>query len=104
MAWFVLIGAGLFEMFGVMMINQWHVSKKIIHLLSMLGSFLLSFILLAIALETLPMGTAYAIWTGIGAAGGAIVGMLFYQESTDWKRICFIALIISAVAGLKLID
>jgi len=49
------------------------------------------------------MGTAYAIWTGIGTAGGAIVGMLFFQESKDWKRLVCIAMILASAVGLKLI-
>ena len=50
------------------------------------------------------MGTAYAIWTGIGASGGALVGMFFYNEGKDWRRIICIALIISAVVGLKFLS
>jgi paired small multidrug resistance pump len=50
------------------------------------------------------MGTAYAIWTGIGASGGAILGMLLYGESKDWKRIVFIAMVLSAAIGLKLVS
>ena len=47
---------------------------------------------------------AYAIWTGIGASGGAVIGMLFYNESKDWRRVICIFLIISAVIGLKLVS
>jgi len=65
--------------------------------------FALSFVFLAIALETLPMSIAYAIWTGIGAAGGALIGILFYKESKSAKRIFFISLIILSVIGLKLV-
>lgn len=60
--------------------------------------------LLAYAMETLPMGTAYAIWTGIGASGGAIVGMLVYRESKDWKRLVFIGMVLGAAIGLKLVS
>ena len=52
---------------------------------------------------SIPMGTAYAIWTGIGTAGGTFIGMLFYQESTHPLRIGFIAVIIAAVIGLRLL-
>jgi paired small multidrug resistance pump len=55
-------------------------------------------------METLPMGTAYAIWTGIGASGGALIGMLFYGESKDWRRILFIAMVLSSAVGLKLVS
>lgn len=104
MAWVSLLIAGLFEMFGVVMINKLHRDKnwqaKVLLLLGFGGSFLF----LAIAMKTLPMGTAYAIWTGIGASGGAILGMLLYGEPKDWKRIIFITLIIGSVIGLKLIS
>jgi paired small multidrug resistance pump len=56
-----------------------------------------------LALQALPMGLAYAIWTGIGASGAAIIGMIYYGESRSGKRIFFIFLIISSAAGLKLI-
>lgn len=50
------------------------------------------------------MGTAYAIWTGIGTSGGALVGMLFFGESKNWRRILFIFMIFGATVGLKLIS
>ncbi|CAM5210121.1 Paired small multidrug resistance pump OS=Ureibacillus acetophenoni OX=614649 GN=SAMN05877842_11589 PE=3 SV=1 [Ureibacillus acetophenoni] len=55
-------------------------------------------------MNTIPMGTAYAIRTGIGVVGGTIVGMLFYGESKDWKRILFIALILISAIGLKIVS
>ncbi|WP_335872533.1 DMT family transporter [Bacillus sp. 2205SS5-2] len=103
MAWISLILAGLFEMFGVTMINKLHIDQKWQSLVLLLLGFGLSFIFLAYAMETLPMGTAYAIWTGIGASGGAILGMILYGEPKDWKRIVFIAMILSAAIGLKLV-
>jgi len=61
-----------------------------------------SFAFLSLALKTLPIGTAYAVWTGIGAAGTAIVGMYFFGESRDILRVLCIVLIIAGVVGLKL--
>lgn len=104
MAWIALVIAGLFEMFGVAMINQLHKSRNWLSLLLLILGFGASFLFLAYAMETLPMGTAYAIWTGIGASGGAIVGMVFYGESKDWKRMVFISLVLSAAVGLKLVS
>ncbi|MFC3419436.1 DMT family transporter [Salinicoccus hispanicus] len=104
MAWISLVLAGLFEVCGVLSINKLHKDKSLFSLLLLLVCFGLSFSFLAIALEVLPMGTAYAIWTGIGASGGALLGMVFFGESKDWKRIFFILLIICAVVGLKLIS
>lgn len=104
MAWIELIFAGLFEMAGVAMMNQYSHDRKWKSLILLILAFGASFLFLSLAMETLPMGTAYAIWTGIGASGGAIVGMLFYGESRDWKRILFIAMVLSAAVGLKLVS
>ncbi|WP_142829485.1 DMT family transporter [Planococcus soli] len=104
MAWTALVLAGVFEMFGVAMINKLHQDRNWQSLLLLLIGFGASFIFLAYAMETLAMGTAYAIWTGIGASGGAILGMLFYNESKDWKRILFIAMVLGSAVGLKLVS
>jgi quaternary ammonium compound-resistance protein SugE len=62
----------------------------------------MSFWLLNRAIEQIPMGTAYAVWTGIGAAGTAIVGIIFFKEPSDWTRVFFIGLLIFSIVGLKL--
>ncbi|MNC24197.1 Multidrug resistance protein YkkD [compost metagenome] len=102
MDWLMLIGAGLSEMIGVGMMAklQTHRSWRTLSLL-LLG-FGASFVLLSLAMRTLPMGTAYAIWTGIGASGGAVLGMLLYGESRDMRRILCIVMILGAAVGLKL--
>ncbi|MFS0765482.1 MULTISPECIES: DMT family transporter [Peribacillus] len=104
MAWVSLILAGLFEMFGVAMINKLHRDRNWQSLLLLFIGFGASFLFLAYAMKTLPMGTAYAIWTGIGASGGAIIGMLLYGESKDWRRVVFIAMVLGAAVGLKLVS
>ncbi|GIN88747.1 QacE family quaternary ammonium compound efflux SMR transporter [Heyndrickxia sporothermodurans] len=104
MAWFSLILAGIFEMLGVMFINKLHKDKNLLSLLLLILGFGGSFLFLALAMESLPMGTAYAIWTGIGASGGAILGMIFYGEQKDWKRMICIALVVASAVGLKLIS
>ncbi|MBX9955229.1 multidrug efflux SMR transporter [Peribacillus simplex] len=104
MAWVSLILAGLFEMFGVTMINKLHKDRNWQSLLLLFIGFGASFLFLAYAMKTLPMGTAYAIWTGIGASGGAIIGMLLYGESKDWRRVVFIAMVLGAAVGLKLVS
>jgi paired small multidrug resistance pump len=104
MAWISLVIAGLCEMAGVAMMNQYTLDRKWRSLLLLIFAFGASFTFLSIAMETLPMGTAYAIWTGIGASGGALIGMFFYGESNDWKRILFIAMVLSAAVGLKLVS
>lgn len=104
MAWTFLILAGLFEMLGVAMINKLHKDKSWKPAVLLILGFGASFLFLSIAMESLPMGTAYAVWTGIGASGGAVVGMLFFNESKDWKRILFIAMVLGAAMGLKLVS
>ncbi|MBL3641462.1 DMT family transporter [Peribacillus sp. NPDC096447] len=104
MAWVSLILAGLFEMFGVAMINKLHKDRNWQSLLLLFIGFGASFLFLAYAMKSLPMGTAYAIWTGIGASGGAIIGMLLYGESKDWRRVVFIAMVLGAAVGLKLVS
>ena len=104
MAWLFLIIAGLFEMTGVVMINQVHKNRNWKSITGLFVSFGSSFLFLAFAMESLPMGTAYAVWTGIGASGGAILGMILYGEPKTWLRVLFIAMVLSAAVGLKFIS
>lgn len=103
MAWLFLVVAGLLEMFGVAMINKLNKDRNWQALVLLLLGFGGSFAFLALAMESLPMGTAYAIWTGIGASGGAVLGMLLYGEPRNWKRLLFIIMILGAAVGLKAI-
>jgi len=104
MAWVALVIAGLCEMMGVFMISKYNEVKSIKNLVLLIVVFTVSFLGLAFAMETLPMGTAYAIWTGIGAAGGALLGMLFFNESKDWRRVVCIMLVLGAAICLKLLS
>ncbi|MGA9232614.1 MAG: multidrug efflux SMR transporter [Exiguobacterium oxidotolerans] len=103
MSWLFVVIAGLFEMLGVVFINTFNQNKTIKNGLLMFAGFGLSFVFLTLAMNGLPMGTAYAVWTGIGAAGGTILSMIFYHEAKDWKRVLCIGLILSSTVGLKLI-
>jgi len=103
MAWILLVLTGLFEVVGVIGINRWNEKPNVPRLLFLCGGFLLSFILLSVAMQSISMGTAYAIWTAIGTVGGALVGMLVYGESRSLLRIVFIAMVVVAAVGLKLI-
>ncbi|MEK4854238.1 multidrug efflux SMR transporter [Paenibacillus sp. FSL H7-0756] len=103
MAWVMLIAAGICEMFGVAMIGKLYKNRNWQSFCLLILGFGASFLLLSLAMESLPMGIAYAIWTGIGASGAAIMGMLFYGEARDLRRILCIVLILGAVTGLKLI-
>ncbi|WP_340401880.1 multidrug efflux SMR transporter [Paenibacillus sp. FSL H8-0079] len=104
MNWVFLILAGVFEMIGVLMINKLHKDRNFISLVLLVAGFGLSFIFLSLAMKTLPMGTAYAVWTGIGASGGAILGMVFYGEPRNALRIVFIAMVLGSAVGLKLVS
>ncbi|MBD3107213.1 multidrug efflux SMR transporter [Bacillus sp. AGMB 02131] len=103
MAWVSLILAGIFEMVGVTMINVVNKNRNWQSVVLLITAFGASFFFLAYAMKFLPMGTTYAIWTGIGASGSAIIGMMVYGESKDWKRVLCIVMILGAVIGLKLI-
>lgn len=103
MDWLFLIMAGIFEMMGVAMINKFHKDRNWKAFALLFIGFVLSFLFLALAMKTLPMGTAYAVWTGIGASGGAILGMLVYGEPRHLSRIIFIAVVLGSAVGLKLI-
>lgn len=108
MSWLFIIIAGLGETSGVVMMNEWHRRRHWGAIVGLLLSFGFSLSFLSLGIRDIPLGTAYAVWTGIGTVGGTVggtlVGMLFYGESRDWKRILFIALILAAAVGLKLTE
>lgn len=104
MAWFILFIAGLLEVIGVIILNEIARTKKNWLVVLLAVAFICSFSTLKVAMNDIPMGTAYAIWSGIGTGGGTLVGMLIYNESKSVKRIFFIALIILSIVGLKIIN
>lgn len=104
MAWFSLILAGLLEAYGVAMINQLNIKRNWQTITLLILGFGSSLMLLSYSLRYIPMGTGYAIWTGIGVVGGTFVGMIFYGESKDWKRLVFIGMVLCAAIGLKLVS
>jgi quaternary ammonium compound-resistance protein SugE len=65
---------------------------------------IVSLLFLSLSLKSIPLGTAYAVWTGIGAFGTAIMGIIFFQEPTEPLRIIFLVLLISAIIGLKIVS
>lgn len=103
MDWFFLLMAGIFEMFGVSSIHKLHKERNRQSLLLLCLCFGLSFLFLAIAMKTLDMGTAYAIWTGIGTAGGVLLGMVVHGESRNVPRIIALVVVVGAAVGLKMI-
>ncbi|MFD2331532.1 DMT family transporter [Cohnella sp. GCM10020058] len=103
MAWIYLVCAGLFEVVGTVGLNRWSSRRDAWGLIIICVSFLFSFSLLTAAMQDISMGTAYAVWTGIGSVGATVLGMIFYGESRQASRLFFLALVIAAAVGLKLI-
>ncbi len=103
MAWFVLIVAGLFEVGWAVGLKYTEGFTRLWPTLGTVASMIISLGLLGLALRTLPLGTAYAIWTGVGTAGTALLGMALFHESTDIIRLTCIGLIVAGIAGLKLV-
>lgn len=102
MAWVLLFIAGLFEIIwatGLKYTEGW--TRFFPSLLTITAMFV-SFYFLSLAIRTLPLGTAYAVWTGIGTVGAMIVGLIFFDESHDISKYLCILLIVIGVAGLKL--
>lgn len=103
MAWLLLVLAGMGEVIGVAGISRLNRSRDPLSFVLLIGGFVLSLTFLSIAMQSISMGTAYAVWTGMGTVGSTLVGMLLYGESKDAKRLLFIAMVLSAAVGLKLI-
>lgn len=101
MAWVYLIIASFGEIFGVLSINRFIQKKTPFRLVLLVVSFGLGFLFLSLAMRSIPMGTAYAVWTGLGAAGAVLIGILFFDESASWKRMLFLTCIIGGAVGLK---
>ena len=101
MAWIILVVAGLLEMVWAVLLKQAAGFSKPIPTLGFFVSLALSMLLLAQSLKTLPVGTAYAVWTGIGAAGTAIVGMIWLGESRDVLKLVSLVMLIAGIIGLR---
>ena len=101
MPWFYLILAGLCEIGWAIGLKYTDGFRRLWPSVWTIAVMLLSFWLLAQAMKTLPVGTAYAIWTGIGAVGTAILGIILFHEPRDLPRIACIAVIVCGIAGLK---
>ena len=102
MGWLYLFGASVAEIFFALSLKYNEGFTKLIPSVVTAVTGAGSFGLLILAIKTVPLGTAYAIWTGVGAAGIAIAGIFLFKESVDIYRLASIALIIIGVVGLKL--
>ncbi|AIR60458.1 quaternary ammonium compound efflux SMR transporter SugE [Enterobacter sp. Ap-916] len=102
MAWIVLLIAGLLEVVWAVGLKYTHGFSRLWPSVITIVAMVVSMALLAWAMKTLPTGTAYAVWTGIGAVGAAITGILLLGESANPMRLASLALIVVGIIGLKL--
>ncbi|HOI41802.1 MAG TPA: multidrug efflux SMR transporter [Elusimicrobiales bacterium] len=100
--WLYLAAAGVMEIAWAVGLKFTHGFTRLWPSVWTLGTMALSIYLLSLAVRSLPIGTAYAVWTGIGAAGTAAAGMLFLGEPKEWLKVFCIFLILAGIAGLRL--
>ena len=104
MAWVYLTVAGLFEIGWAIGLKYSDGFSKPVPSLITVAAMAMSIWLLSVAMKTIPVGTAYAVWTGIGAVGVAVLGMVLFGESREILRITCLFLIIAGIVGLKLVS
>jgi quaternary ammonium compound-resistance protein SugE len=102
MSWMYLLLAGLFEIGWTIGLKQMDNHKNLMWTVIFYVSIIISFSFLQQALKYIPIGTAYAIYTSIGAVGTVMIGMIFFKESTTILRVAFILFIVVGVMGLKI--
>ena len=103
MAWFVLFIAGLMEVGWAIGLKYTDGFSRLVPSVLTLAAMIASILLLGWALKTLPIGTAYAVWTGIGAVGTAVLGIWLLGEPATAARLACIGLIVAGIAGLKIV-
>lgn len=102
MAWIILSIAGLLEIVWAVGLKYTHGFSRLTPSIITISAMVVSMVLLAHAMKTLPAGTAYAVWTGIGAVGAAVMGIVLLGESASLARILSLTLIVLGIFGLKL--
>ena len=102
MNWFILFIAGLFEIGWAIGLKYTEGFTRLWPSIATATSMVISVVLLGIAMKTLPVGTAYAVWVGIGAVGTAILGMVLLGDAANTGRVVSLGLIVAGVVGLKL--
>jgi quaternary ammonium compound-resistance protein SugE len=103
MAWLYLFVAGLLEVGWAIGLKYTEGFTRLMPSLLTIGAMIVSLALLGLALKTLPVGTAYAVWTGIGAVGTAALGIYLFSEPATAARLASIGLIVAGIVGLKLV-
>jgi quaternary ammonium compound-resistance protein SugE len=101
-AWFALILAGLLEIGWALGLKYSDGFTRFWPSVGTVLAVLLSFALMSVALKSVPFGTVYAVWTGIGAVGTVVIGIVLFQESADPVRLACLALIVTGILGIKL--
>lgn len=104
MAWIYLFAAGLFEIGWAVGMKYTHGFTRLVPTMLTIASMAISLGLLGLALKTLPLGTAYAIWTGIGTIGTVVLGIVLFAEPAEAVRLACIGLIVAGILGLKLVS
>ena len=102
MSWIILFIAGLLEVVWAIGLKYTHGFTRLTPSVITVTAMIVSIVMLSWAMRTLPVGTAYEVWTGIGAVGAAITGILLLGESASLARIASLALIVAGIVGLKL--
>lgn len=102
MGWIILIVAGLFEVVWAVALKMSNGFRNVAADVAFVAGMALSVWLLSVAMKTIPMGTAYAVWTGVGAVGGFLAGIVLFGESASALRVASAALIVAGIVGLKL--
>ncbi|MGH9628705.1 MAG: quaternary ammonium compound efflux SMR transporter SugE [Bryobacteraceae bacterium] len=104
MPWFLLFLAGLFEIVWAIGLKYTQGFSRLWPTVGTVAAMIVSFWLLSMAMRSLPVGTAYAVWTGIGAAGTVVLGIFLFSEPATVGRLACIALILLGVIGLKVVS
>ena len=104
MAWFYLLIAGILECGWAVGMKYTDGFTRLVPSVLTIAAMGVSFWFLSLAMRTIPLGTAYAVWTGIGAVGVAALGMVLFEESRDILRILCLLLIVAGIIGLKLVS
>jgi quaternary ammonium compound-resistance protein SugE len=102
MAWFILVIAGLFEVGWAIGLKYTEGFTRLWPTVGTVAAMLISLGLLGIAMKSLPVGTAYSVWVGVGAVGTVVLGIVLFAEPANAARLVSVALIIAGIVGLKL--
>ena len=101
MNWLILVIAGLLEVVWAITLKQTDGFTRLVPSLVTIGTMAASFYLLSVAMRTLPLGTAYAVWVGIGAIGTAIAGIVLFEEAVTPLKLVSLVLVVAGIVGLR---